>query len=216
MRCTPRALRTKRTGQPPSRCSARSSSYWSVTPRFAYEQIANLLGTRPDDVRKALEKLRERGLVAVVAVGRPEGHTTRAVSYWVLTGAGREELARELVRTRFLFTDLAPPPRPRIACQGCSRGEHRAGWVGRARKRPARASKSSASRRSFASSGYSRRNSSSSTFRRKSRVLVTVRGTPAALLGRICGFSHRFSDSVTRPYRGGLPRVPHRQCPLPI
>jgi predicted ArsR family transcriptional regulator len=56
---------------------------------LGYEQIAALLNERPGEVRQALEKLRDRGLIAVVAVGEIEGHTTRAASYWRLTDEGR-------------------------------------------------------------------------------------------------------------------------------
>jgi predicted ArsR family transcriptional regulator len=61
---------------------------------LGYEQIAALLSERPGEVRQALERLRERGLVAVLAVGEPDGQTTRAASYWRLTDEGRDELAR--------------------------------------------------------------------------------------------------------------------------
>lgn len=61
---------------------------------LGYEQIAALLSKQPGEVRQALEKLRERGLVAVLAVGELEGHTTRAASYWRLTDDGRAELER--------------------------------------------------------------------------------------------------------------------------
>jgi hypothetical protein len=62
---------------------------------LGYEQIASLLNKRPGEVRQALERLRERELVAVLALGELEGHTTRAASYWRLTDQGREELARD-------------------------------------------------------------------------------------------------------------------------
>ena len=42
----------------------------------------------------ALRRLRDRGLVDVVAVGELQGHSTNAASYWRLTDAGRDELAR--------------------------------------------------------------------------------------------------------------------------
>jgi predicted ArsR family transcriptional regulator len=61
---------------------------------LGYEQIAALLQEPPGEVRQALERLRERGLVGVLAVGELEGHNTRAASYWRLTHEGREEAAR--------------------------------------------------------------------------------------------------------------------------
>jgi predicted ArsR family transcriptional regulator len=61
---------------------------------LGYEQIAALLNERPGEVRQALERLRERNLVAVLAVGVLEGLSTRAASYWRLTDHGREELDR--------------------------------------------------------------------------------------------------------------------------
>jgi predicted ArsR family transcriptional regulator len=60
---------------------------------LGYEQIAALLQRRAGEVRQALERLRERGLVAVLAVGEHEGQAVHAASYWRLTDAGREELA---------------------------------------------------------------------------------------------------------------------------
>jgi predicted ArsR family transcriptional regulator len=61
---------------------------------LAYDQFAAMLDERPDAVRDVLTRLRDRGLVDVLAVGELEGHRTRAASYWRLTEAGREELAR--------------------------------------------------------------------------------------------------------------------------
>jgi hypothetical protein len=64
---------------------------------LGYEQIAAHLNEPPDQVRNALADLRERGLVNVLSVGeleRLERHITRAPSYWSLTDAGRDELAR--------------------------------------------------------------------------------------------------------------------------
>jgi predicted ArsR family transcriptional regulator len=61
---------------------------------LAYEQIAAVLGARPDAVRGALRYLREQGLVDVVAeveVAGPNGGAR-----WRLTDAGREELAQWL------------------------------------------------------------------------------------------------------------------------
>lgn len=39
---------------------------------LGYEQIAALLSEGPGEARQALERLRERGLVAVLAVGEPD------------------------------------------------------------------------------------------------------------------------------------------------
>ena len=61
---------------------------------LAYDQIAALLGERPDAVRDTLTSMRERGWVDAMAVGALEGYETRAASYWRLTDEGREELAR--------------------------------------------------------------------------------------------------------------------------
>jgi|SRR5579862_5070048 len=61
---------------------------------LGYEQIARLLNARPGEVRQALEKLRERGLVAVLAVGELAGQAVRAATYWQLTEQGRVELTR--------------------------------------------------------------------------------------------------------------------------
>jgi DNA-binding transcriptional ArsR family regulator len=36
---------------------------------LGYEQIAEISGERPGEVRQAIERLRERGLVAVLPVG---------------------------------------------------------------------------------------------------------------------------------------------------
>jgi len=62
---------------------------------LGYEQIAALLQRRPGEVRQALERLRERGSVSVLAVGELEGQITRAASYWRLTDAGRKELQHD-------------------------------------------------------------------------------------------------------------------------
>lgn len=56
---------------------------------LGYEQIAAFLKERPGEVRQALEKLRERELVGVLAVGEHHGHATQAASYWRLTDKGR-------------------------------------------------------------------------------------------------------------------------------
>jgi DNA-binding transcriptional ArsR family regulator len=61
---------------------------------LGYEQIAALSQERPGKVREALVRLRERGLVAVLALGELEDRITRAASYWRLTDEGRHELAR--------------------------------------------------------------------------------------------------------------------------
>jgi predicted ArsR family transcriptional regulator len=61
---------------------------------LAYEQIAAHLGRPPDLVRNVLTDLRARGLIDVLSVGELEGSLTRSASYWRLTDAGREELAR--------------------------------------------------------------------------------------------------------------------------
>ena len=65
---------------------------------LAYEQIAALLNEPPDAVRNLLTTMHDRGLIDVVAVGRLEGNVTTAASYWRLTDAGREELARRRSR----------------------------------------------------------------------------------------------------------------------
>lgn len=56
---------------------------------LGYEQIAALLQKPPGEVRQALERLREGGLVGVLAVGEHHGHATQAASYWRLTQKGR-------------------------------------------------------------------------------------------------------------------------------
>ena len=61
---------------------------------LAYEQVAELLRERPGEVRQALERLRERGSVAVLAIGELHENNLRAASYWRLTDEGRDELAR--------------------------------------------------------------------------------------------------------------------------
>jgi predicted ArsR family transcriptional regulator len=61
---------------------------------LGYEQIAAHLHERPDVVRNELAALRDKGWVDVLSVGELEGNVTRAASYWRLTEAGREELAR--------------------------------------------------------------------------------------------------------------------------
>jgi DNA-binding transcriptional ArsR family regulator len=61
---------------------------------LAHEQIAAHLNEPPDAVRHLLSAMRDLGLVDVLTVGEFEGHSTQAASYWRLTDAGREELAR--------------------------------------------------------------------------------------------------------------------------
>jgi predicted ArsR family transcriptional regulator len=61
---------------------------------LAHEQIAAQLNEPPDTVRNTLVSLRDRGVVDVLTVGELEGHTRLPASYWRLTDAGREELAR--------------------------------------------------------------------------------------------------------------------------
>jgi predicted ArsR family transcriptional regulator len=61
---------------------------------LAYEQIAAHLNEPPDLVRNALADLRDRGFVDALSIGELEGNVTRAASYWRLTDAGCEELAR--------------------------------------------------------------------------------------------------------------------------
>jgi predicted ArsR family transcriptional regulator len=57
---------------------------------LGYEQIAAHLREPPDHVRNALQDLRESGFVTVLAIGP----AARPATYWQLTDAGREELAR--------------------------------------------------------------------------------------------------------------------------
>ena len=61
---------------------------------LAFEQIVAQLDDTPSDVRRTLTDLREAGLVDALAVGELVGHSTEAASYWRLTEAGRQELAR--------------------------------------------------------------------------------------------------------------------------
>ena len=58
---------------------------------LGHEQIAELSGDRPGQIRQPLEKLRERDLIALVAVGKADGP---ARSYWCLTNNGRDALRR--------------------------------------------------------------------------------------------------------------------------
>jgi len=61
---------------------------------FGYEQIAAHLNEPPDAVRRALTRLRDRGLVDALTVGELEAHVARSAAYWRLTDSGRTELAR--------------------------------------------------------------------------------------------------------------------------
>lgn len=61
---------------------------------LAADRIAAQLEDPLGEVQAALRRLRDRGLVDVVAVGELQGHSTNAASYWRLTDAGRDELAR--------------------------------------------------------------------------------------------------------------------------
>jgi predicted ArsR family transcriptional regulator len=61
---------------------------------LGYEQIAALLGERPDEVRNSLTDLRESGLVDAFSLGELQAPTATAASYWRLTDRGREELER--------------------------------------------------------------------------------------------------------------------------
>lgn len=61
---------------------------------LAYAQVAALLREPPDAVRATLAGLRDRRLVAVLAVGDLVDHRTDAVAYWRLTDEGRAELSR--------------------------------------------------------------------------------------------------------------------------
>ena len=60
---------------------------------LAADQIAAHLGDSIDDVNLTLRRLRDGGLVDVLAVGELEAHVTTAAAYWRLTEAGRSELA---------------------------------------------------------------------------------------------------------------------------
>jgi predicted ArsR family transcriptional regulator len=59
-----------------------------------YDEIATLLGERPEAVRNTLTNLRERGLVRALSVGEIQAHRRDASPYWRLTQNGRDELAR--------------------------------------------------------------------------------------------------------------------------
>ena len=65
---------------------------------LAAEQIAAHLRDPVDDVQLALRRLRDRGLVDVLAVGELQAHSTNAAAYWRLTEDGRRELRRHLGR----------------------------------------------------------------------------------------------------------------------
>ena len=59
-----------------------------------YDEIAAVLGERPDVIRGTLTSLRERGLVQDLSVGEIQAHRSDASSYWRLTKKGRDELSR--------------------------------------------------------------------------------------------------------------------------
>jgi predicted ArsR family transcriptional regulator len=61
---------------------------------LGYADVAERVGEPPDAVRDALTRLRGIGFVDAVSVGELEAHVTRPVTYWRLTHAGRDELAR--------------------------------------------------------------------------------------------------------------------------
>jgi predicted ArsR family transcriptional regulator len=61
---------------------------------LAYEQIAAHLDERPDAVRSALMGMRDRELIAALAIGELLGNRTNAATYWRLTDEGRTALAR--------------------------------------------------------------------------------------------------------------------------
>jgi len=67
---------------------------------LAADRIAAQLEDPPGEVQVALRRLRDRGLVDVVAVGELQGHSTNAASYWRLTDAGRERARAAAVLTR--------------------------------------------------------------------------------------------------------------------
>jgi DNA-binding transcriptional ArsR family regulator len=61
---------------------------------LAFDQIAAHLDEPPSAVRSALGGLRDGGLVEVLTTGDTEAHSTHVATYWRLTDAGRDELAR--------------------------------------------------------------------------------------------------------------------------
>jgi DNA-binding PadR family transcriptional regulator len=61
---------------------------------LASEQVAAHLGEEPHALYDVLRRLRDQGLVDVLAIGELEAHSTNAASYWRLTGDGYEYLAR--------------------------------------------------------------------------------------------------------------------------
>jgi predicted ArsR family transcriptional regulator len=61
---------------------------------LASEQVAAMLRQPPDSVRNALNGLRERGLVDVVAFEHHDGENWSTPSYWRLTESGRSEIWR--------------------------------------------------------------------------------------------------------------------------
>jgi hypothetical protein len=59
-----------------------------------YEEIAAVLGERPDVIHSTLTNLRERGLVQDLSVGEIQAHRSDASLYWRLTEKGRDQLTR--------------------------------------------------------------------------------------------------------------------------
>jgi predicted ArsR family transcriptional regulator len=59
-----------------------------------YDEIATVLGERPDAIRSTLVDLRERGLVQALSIGEIEAHRRDGSAYWRLTEKGRGELSR--------------------------------------------------------------------------------------------------------------------------
>jgi predicted ArsR family transcriptional regulator len=60
---------------------------------LAADQVAAHLREEAAEVQATLRRLRDQGLVDVLAVGELQGHVTTAASYWRLTNAGREAAA---------------------------------------------------------------------------------------------------------------------------
>jgi len=85
---------TQRSSYSSRRWKGPSSSCWRSTGRSVTSQIAALLSDPAAAVRSALTDLRESGLVDAISVGELQAHTAEAASYWRLTDAGRQELAR--------------------------------------------------------------------------------------------------------------------------
>ena len=59
-----------------------------------YDEIAAVLGERPDVIRSTLTNLRERGLVQALSVGDIQAHQRDTSAYWRLTEKGRDQLTR--------------------------------------------------------------------------------------------------------------------------